>query len=286
MAKGKRKAAVPPHKPGTAHTATPDWLIVGLAAFGMLLTAYLTGVAWFADSPAFCAEGSGCDLIQQSRWSTLFGLPLALWGFATYAVIALMAWRMPAQLKRWRRLWYVALIGLAISLYLTAIGIFALNAICLWCLASLLTISALFIAVAVRRPASAPGMAWPKWVAQSAGTALIVVATLHLWYSEVLIRPDSPQLEALAVHLEQSGAKYYGAWWCPSCQEQKRHFRGSADRLPFVECSTGGRGSSMTLRCRDLGIEAYPTWVIGGRHYQGMMTPRELSLHSGFNWVE
>jgi uncharacterized membrane protein len=288
MSKRKRKPAPPNSRPSTGKPAatppSPDLLVAGLAVLGMLITGYLTGLAWLGESAAFCAEGSGCDVIRQSRWSTLLGLPVALWGFAVYAALGVVAWRMPPRLKRWRRLWYLALVGVAVSLYLTVVGIVALDAVCLWCLASLATISAIFVSVILRRPESAPGVAWSRWAAQSGVTAIAVVVVLHVWYSGLLAHPDTPRLTALAAHLEESGATYYGAWWCPACQEQKRLFRGAADRLPFVECSTGGRGSPMTLRCRDLGIEAYPTWIINGRPYTGVLTPMELAQYAGFGW--
>ena len=103
---------------------------------GLLISGYLSYVA-FADSPpALCSEGSGCDLIQQSRWSRLFGIPIALWGFATYALIAAAAVIPSTRLRRWRRVWTLSLIGVAISVYLTTVGLTELQATCGWCMAS------------------------------------------------------------------------------------------------------------------------------------------------------
>jgi uncharacterized membrane protein len=250
----------------------------------MLITAYLTGVAWFGDSPAFCAEGSGCDLVQQSRWSTVLGVPVALWGFAVYLIIALIAWRMPTRLKRWRQLWYLSLIGVAISVYLTVVGIVSLDALCVWCLASMATMTAIFVRLILHRPDSAPGIAWPSWIAQTGGAALLVVALLHLSYSDLLSHPDTPKLRELASHLDETGAKFYGAWWCPACQEQKDQFRGAAEQLPYVECSTAGRGSPMTLQCSNLGISNFPTWIIDEHRYTGVVSPRELARYSEYAW--
>ena len=42
-----------------------DMVILGLAGIGILLTMYLTYVAWFEAHQAFCSEGSGCDLVQE-----------------------------------------------------------------------------------------------------------------------------------------------------------------------------------------------------------------------------
>lgn len=288
MSKGKKKTASQGRKPTAARSNgahhAPVWSIVGLAAIGVLITAYLTALAWIDGPALLCTEGSGCDVIRQSRWSTFLGLPIALWGFAVYTAIGFMAWRMPARLKRWQRLWSLALIGLAISLYLTAAGIVALDAVCPWCLASLATIATILAVLTRRRPESAPGMPWPRWLALRGGAAIAIVVVLHLWSSDLLTHPDTPRLTALAAHLEDTGVKFYGAWWCPACQEQKRLFRSAAKNLPHVECSTGGRGSPMIQRCRELGIDSYPTWIIDGRRYGGILPPPELARLSGFGW--
>jgi uncharacterized membrane protein len=290
MAKARRKTRSADQTPkgpaatGVAVRPAPDWVIVGLAVFGVAITAYLTAAAWLSTAPAFCAEGSGCDLIQQSQWSTLLGLPIALWGFLLYALVALIAWSMPSRLKRWRRLWFLAFIGVSISLYLTAAGWFALGTFCSWCLASLATISTILIAVLLRRPASAPGMAWGPWLLRSAGAGLVAVVALHLYSSDLLSRPENPRLAALAIHLEESGAKYYGASWCPSCRDQARLFGAASDRLPYVECSPGGRGTPMAQVCVAAGIGAFPTWIIRGRRFEEALQPRELARLSGFDW--
>jgi uncharacterized membrane protein len=65
-----------------------DMVLLVLAGIAILLTTYLTYVAWFEDHPAFCNEGSGCDLVQASRWSIFLGLPMAFWGLLTYVMLA------------------------------------------------------------------------------------------------------------------------------------------------------------------------------------------------------
>ncbi len=272
------------HSENRASQLSPDWWIAGLAVFGMLITAYLTRVAITASDVAFCSSGSGCAIIQQSQWSTVLGIPLALWGFALYVVIALSATLMKPRLKRWRRLWYLSLVALAISVYLTIVGIVALDAVCIWCLASLVTIAAIFTLVALRRPASAPGMPWQKWLLQSGITAVVIIALLHAYYSGLFQPAEDPKLKALATHLDETDAKFYGAYWCPNCNEQKELFGASADRLPYVECTPDGRNGVMAFVCISKEIEGYPTWIINGRHHQGVLQPEQLARYSGFDW--
>lgn len=65
--------------------------------------------------------------------------------------------------------------------------------------------------------------------------------------------------DGFAQCLGEKGAKFYGAFWCPHCQEQKKMFGNSAELLPYVECSTPD-GKSQTQECIDKGVQSYPTW--------------------------
>lgn len=67
-------------------------------------------------------------------------------------------------------------------------------------------------------------------------------------------------LSEFATCIADSGAKFYGAFWCSHCQNQKKAFKEAASLLPYVECSTAD-GKSQTAVCRDAGITSYPTWV-------------------------
>ncbi len=263
----------------------PAWLVVLLACAGMLVTGYLTAVAMTGGGAVLCAEGSGCEIIQASRWSVLLGLPIALWGFALYLVIGLIAWRMPPRLKRWRRLNFLSAVGVAVSIYLTVTGLVYLDAVCAWCLVSFVIITAIFVATFRRRPDSAPGTSWANWAANRLLTAVVVAGALFVWQNDVLW-PETPRMQALAEHLDESGAKFYGAFWCPACQEQKRLFGASAERLPYVECTPNGRGGGLAPACATRGISSFPTWIINGRRYSGVIEPEDLARYSRFPWPE
>ncbi len=87
--------------------------------------------------------------------------------------------------------------------------------------------------------------------------ALIIVAGAVLFVVQQVRKPG-PQ-DALAQCLQDSGAKFYGAFWCPHCQNQKKMFGKSQKLLPYVECSTpNGQGQKQV--CTDAGIMSYPTW--------------------------
>ena len=67
------------------------------------------------------------------------------------------------------------------------------------------------------------------------------------------------KLDDFATCLTDSGAKFYGAFWCPHCAEQKKLFGSSVKKLPYVECSTLDT-NGQTPVCIDNQIESYPTW--------------------------
>ncbi len=66
-------------------------------------------------------------------------------------------------------------------------------------------------------------------------------------------------LDGFAQCLGEKGATFYGAFWCPHCQIQKKLFGKSAKKLPYVECSTPD-GKGRLPVCIEKKIEGYPTW--------------------------
>ncbi len=67
--------------------------------------------------------------------------------------------------------------------------------------------------------------------------------------------------DGFAECLGNAGAKFYGAFWCPHCKEQKDLFENSL-KLPYIECSTPDR-KAQTQICIEQKITGYPTWVFG-----------------------
>ena len=84
---------------------------------------------------------------------------------------------------------------------------------------------------------------------------IAVLVGLFVWY-----KATPGQYDGLATCIKDSGAKFYGAFWCPHCQATKAMFGKSVKKLPYVECSTPD-GKSQLQVCKDAGIDGYPTWV-------------------------
>lgn len=95
------------------------------------------------------------------------------------------------------------------------------------------------------------------------------------------VGPGGAASELLADRLRESGAVFYGAYWCPHCQNQKQMFGAAAASLPYVECDPRGT-NAQTGACQAAGVQAYPTWVIGGQKLEGEVSPSDLARLSGF----
>ncbi|MDP3985558.1 MAG: hypothetical protein Q8P82_02225 [bacterium] len=79
--------------------------------------------------------------------------------------------------------------------------------------------------------------------------------------------------DAFAQCLTEKGAKMYGAWWCPHCENQKKLLGSSFRYINYIECSPGGT-RAMSAECQTAGIKGYPTWEFP----DGMRASGELSI--------
>ena len=131
-----------------------------LAIAGMGVSAYLTYIH-YADQPIACAGLSGCAAVENSEYSTIIDIPVALLGILFCAgllalVLARLA-RLPLA-EEWAPLaaFSLTLMGVAFSAYLTYIELFVLEAICIWCtsFAGIVTVAWLITLVDVLAPSN------------------------------------------------------------------------------------------------------------------------------------
>lgn len=182
----------------------------------MTLTAYLVLTTWLDQQPLYCEEGSSCDIVQQSRWGTFLGLPTAFLGFLTYATLAYIGFRVRNLEWHWKSAWTVSLVGLGYSVYLNSISLLVIQAMCAYCLASLLIMAVIFGVVLFQRPAGLTDFKYATWAGQTIAVALVIVGGMHLHYSGVFdpaAGPEDPYLKGLAEHLSRENAVIYGAYW-------------------------------------------------------------------------
>jgi uncharacterized membrane protein len=137
--------------------------IVLLALVGLFVATYLWLYKIGVLGQLQCGSG-GCEFVQASRYAELLGLPVALYGVVGYAAlcglgIAGLQPRFAADRRIGALLAVLATAGFAFTLYLTAIELFVLHAICRWCVASAVIITAIWmlsLAGLRRAPATPP----------------------------------------------------------------------------------------------------------------------------------
>jgi uncharacterized membrane protein len=110
-----------------------------LAVAGMGVAAYLTYTHW-ADKVVACGGLGRCETVQQSDYSTIASVPVALLGglaAATLLVIALSRLGGLPLAVEWASLATLALTtaSVAFAAYLTYVELFVLDAICVYCVA-------------------------------------------------------------------------------------------------------------------------------------------------------
>jgi|GEM_PF-1293710 len=85
----------------------------------------------------------------------------------------------------------------------------------------------------------------------------------------------------LAKCLTKEGVKFYGAFWCPHCQEQKAMFGDDLRYVTFVECDPRDPKAD-PADCAERKIDRYPTWFFPGQGNEtGYHTAEELAKKSG-----
>ena len=134
--------------------------IVLLALVGLLVATYLWLYKIGALGELQCGTGS-CEAVQASSYAELFGIPVAFYGVAGYvALMGLGLAGLQPRLAGVRRIGALlatfASVGFAFTLYLTAIELFVLHAICRWCVASAVIMTAIWVLsiTQLRRPRS------------------------------------------------------------------------------------------------------------------------------------
>lgn len=129
---------------GSPRTWTIALCIAGLVVSGYLAYSYLS------HTPVVCTGGifSGCVDVQKSPYAQLWGIPLPLYGIGFYAFLladALFLRKLHARYA-WRSfVWFSTLFGFLFSLYLAFLEAFVIDAWCVWCVASGIIATLLFV---------------------------------------------------------------------------------------------------------------------------------------------
>lgn len=115
--------------------------LLALAFFGLADAWYLADTALRGAELSCNISGlDGCNIVAQSPYSYLFGIPLAVYGALFYAAIFVLAAAvLVAPLRQVYGLLYVlGIIGSLASLYFLIIQVAIIKALCIYCFASAL----------------------------------------------------------------------------------------------------------------------------------------------------
>lgn len=134
-----------------------------MGVVGILVLAFcgIANSAYLAESertgtPLICdiKNLSGCNIVANSQYSHLFGVPLAEYGVLFYGLLFVLAALELVLFDRLLRrvLQGVALVGILASLYFTAVQIFFIGAFCIYCLASSVIALLIFILATLIEP--------------------------------------------------------------------------------------------------------------------------------------
>jgi uncharacterized membrane protein len=130
------------------------WASLALALLGAVDSGYLTWVKLVKTRLLFCSATGGCETVNTSIYSEINGIPIAMLGLGAYvAIAALLALEnRGGALKTYGPLavFGLALTGTLYSAYLTYVELFVLRAVCPYCVASAVLITAIFILAVIR----------------------------------------------------------------------------------------------------------------------------------------
>lgn len=252
-----------------------------LCALGALVSGYLLVADFVLGGAELCLTGKGCDVVRESRYSSIGGIPVSLLGVLGYAAMAAVSVSRLGRRTRWNLLFWLSSAAVGFSAYLTYLELFIIEALCSWCVASAAIAAALFLLAASRTT----GGAIKSFGAAAALFLLVFAVSYSIHSPDPGENPPSAATfyqASLAKYLSERGAAMYGSHTCVHCEKQKELFGGAFGYITYVECSRSGPDPRPAL-CAAKNIKSYPTWEIGGEFHEGVRTLEQLGEISGYS---
>ncbi|GAB4504689.1 MAG: hypothetical protein Fur0043_16830 [Anaerolineales bacterium] len=126
---------------------------LALAMIGLLVSVYMT-IYKITSNDALCLGSGDCSTVNASRYSEVYGVPVAAVGIVGYLAILLTLWwegKHPFFVRNAPLLVFgMALTGFLFTVYLIYVEFALLKAICPFCLASQIAMTFLFLISLVR----------------------------------------------------------------------------------------------------------------------------------------
>ena len=125
-------------------------------------------------------------------------------------------------------------------------------------------------------------MSWK--ILAGVGITIIVLIGAVFYFTSPSNGPG--QHDSFAKCLTEKGAKFYGAFWCSHCKNQKELFGTSMKHVKYIECSTPD-GQNQLQVCKGAGVASYPTWVFAdGSKQTGELSLQQLASKTGCSLIE
>ena len=128
---------------------TRRMIIAALALAGVGLATYLAMYKLGMIGTLACGTG-GCETVNLSRWATMMGIPVAVWGLGFYVVlfgVALLGTTNTFVNASWVSTALLVLTGWGVifSAWLTYLELFVIHAICRFCVVSAILVTVTFL---------------------------------------------------------------------------------------------------------------------------------------------
>ncbi len=126
---------------------------VALVVIGLLVSVYMT-IYKLTENNAMCVGSSDCRTVNESRFSEIYGIPVALVGVGGYA--AMIAIHLMENRSKFLRdnatmiLFALSLMGFLFTLYLIYVEVALLKAFCPFCVTSQTAMTFIFAISVIR----------------------------------------------------------------------------------------------------------------------------------------
>lgn len=112
----------------------PGYILAVLDVIGLLIAGYLSYVELGGGVP-YCGPLHGCEVVAQSSYARIGGIPVAVFGVILSGVLLALAiaWIRSDRPGLLDLHYGLSLIGVIFEIYFLSVQMFILHAVCVWC---------------------------------------------------------------------------------------------------------------------------------------------------------
>ncbi len=108
--------------------------MAALAVLGVVASGYLTWTKLSGSLPV-CGPIAGCETVQSSQYSAVFGIPVSVFGLGMALVVlaSVLAWWRSGDRRILYVPYFLGLAGVFVVAYLVYLMLAVIHAVCVWC---------------------------------------------------------------------------------------------------------------------------------------------------------